>query len=52
MKIHDLRFVERSILTPEHGDNVYRKVKVLQFMHAGGQWEDVPLVEEATDGKI
>ena len=46
-----LRFVERGVPAPEHGENVYKTVRILQQWwdfetFAGeGEWRDVPLEE-------
>lgn len=49
-----LRFVERVVPTPEHGENIGRIVKVLQqwfeydikYPTKEGEWRDVPCVQE------
>ena len=52
-----LRFIERSVPSVEHGDNIYKKVRILQqwwtvtgtdpeFQHHFGEWRDVPLENE------
>lgn len=53
-----LRFVERFIPAPEHGENVSKKVRILQqwwedtstdvyWVNGNpGQWQDVPLETE------
>lgn len=52
-----LRFVERGVPVPEHGENVYKTVRILQqwwthtgtlpeFQHEWGEWRDIPVEKE------
>ena len=50
-----LRFVERYVYAPEHGDDTSKKVRILQQwwaveregqMTPTGEWRDVPLENE------
>jgi hypothetical protein len=50
-----LRFVERYVYAPEHGDDVSKKVRILQQwwaveregqMTPTGEWRDIPLENE------
>ena len=52
-----LRFVERQVPAPEHGQNITKGVRVLQQWWqwenvpvVGGEWRDVPLEEDARAG--
>ena len=55
-----LCFVERVVPAPEHGENIGKKVRILQqwwasdpdcyedwAMQANGEWRDVPVEKEA-----
>lgn len=50
-----LRFVERVVPAPEHGEGIGKKVRILQqywtldgiyYPTAKGEWRDVPLEKE------
>ena len=47
-----LRFVERVVPAPEHGEGIGKKVRILQQWwehtewNAPGEWRDVPLEKE------
>lgn len=59
-----LRFVERVVPAPEHGEGIGKKVRILQqwyaaegwehpdLVKAGGQWEDVRLQAETDEGPL
>jgi len=51
-----LRFVERVVLAPEHGEGIGKTIRILQQWWAieregqvtpTGEWRDVPLEKEA-----
>lgn len=49
-----LRFVDRGVPAPEHGEGIYKTVRILQQWYAypveyptlKGEWRDVPLGKE------
>ena len=47
-----LRFVERVVPTPEHGDGIGKRVRILQqwwdfdTFAGDGEWRDIPLETE------
>jgi hypothetical protein len=52
-----LRFIERVVPAPEHGEDIGKRVRILQqwwtvtgtepeFQHHFGHWQDIPLEAE------